>query len=206
MRVIARKERPHPGAQLRFTDVDGQRLTAFATNTTRGQLADLELRHRRRARCRGPHPRRERHRADATFRCTTSPRTRSGPPSSRSPRLTAWMQLLALTSHDARRWEPKQLRYRLFSIAARTPARTAHPPAPRHPFTRAWLVADGIHRLRPHRTRLSHSLIRIPNQHHPGQWNPAPSEATPAELSHPPSTIDPHTPATGRNQDQPTPP
>jgi hypothetical protein len=26
-------------------------VTAFATNTARGQLADLELRHRRRARC-----------------------------------------------------------------------------------------------------------------------------------------------------------
>ena len=33
MRVIARKERPHPGAQLRLTDVDGHRITAFATNT-----------------------------------------------------------------------------------------------------------------------------------------------------------------------------
>jgi Transposase DDE domain group 1 len=51
MRVIVRKERPHPGTQLRFTDRDGLGLTAFATNTTRGQLADLELRHRRRARC-----------------------------------------------------------------------------------------------------------------------------------------------------------
>jgi len=51
MRVIVRKERPHPGAQLRFGDVDGTRITAFATNTTRGQLPDLELRHRRRARC-----------------------------------------------------------------------------------------------------------------------------------------------------------
>ena len=50
MRVIARKERPHPGAQLRLTDIDGHRITAFATNTTRGQLPDLELRHRRRAR------------------------------------------------------------------------------------------------------------------------------------------------------------
>ena len=29
MRVIIRAERPHPGAQLRFTDVDGNRLTAF---------------------------------------------------------------------------------------------------------------------------------------------------------------------------------
>jgi hypothetical protein len=33
MRVIVRKERPHPGAQLRITDVDGHRITAFATNT-----------------------------------------------------------------------------------------------------------------------------------------------------------------------------
>jgi hypothetical protein len=32
-----------PGAQLRFTDLDGHRLTAFATDTKRGQLADLEL-------------------------------------------------------------------------------------------------------------------------------------------------------------------
>jgi len=51
MRVIVRAERPHPGAQLRFTDADGNRLTAFATNTRGGQLPDLELRHRRRARC-----------------------------------------------------------------------------------------------------------------------------------------------------------
>jgi hypothetical protein len=33
MRVIVRKERPHPGAQLRFTDIDGHRFTAFATDT-----------------------------------------------------------------------------------------------------------------------------------------------------------------------------
>lgn len=45
-----RKERPHPRAQWRFTDADGLRLTAFATNTPRGQMPDLELRHRRRAR------------------------------------------------------------------------------------------------------------------------------------------------------------
>jgi Transposase DDE domain group 1 len=51
MRVIVRRERPHPGAQLRFTDVDGHRFTAFATDAKKGQLADLELRHRRRARC-----------------------------------------------------------------------------------------------------------------------------------------------------------
>ena len=36
MRVIVRKERPHPGAQLRITDADGLRVTAFATNTAPG--------------------------------------------------------------------------------------------------------------------------------------------------------------------------
>jgi Transposase DDE domain group 1 len=33
--------------------------------------------------------------------------------------LTAWMQTLALHEHEARRWEPKRLRLRLFSIPAR---------------------------------------------------------------------------------------
>ena len=51
MRVIMRRERPHQGAQLRFEDVGGYRLTAFATSTRVGQLADLEVRHRLRARC-----------------------------------------------------------------------------------------------------------------------------------------------------------
>jgi hypothetical protein len=36
MRVIVRKERPHPGAQLRFTDLDGHRFTCFATRTKGG--------------------------------------------------------------------------------------------------------------------------------------------------------------------------
>jgi hypothetical protein len=53
-RLVLRKERPHPGAQLRFTDIDGNRITGFLTNTAPGgphrQLADLELRHRRHAR------------------------------------------------------------------------------------------------------------------------------------------------------------
>jgi DDE family transposase len=66
MRVIVRKERPHPGAQLRITDVDGHRITAFATNTLTGgpgtELPELELRHRRRARAPRPNPRRQRQR------------------------------------------------------------------------------------------------------------------------------------------------
>ena len=53
-RLILRKERPHPGAQLRFTDADGLRVTGFITDTgpgmVAGQLAGLELRHRQHAR------------------------------------------------------------------------------------------------------------------------------------------------------------
>ena len=53
-RLILRKERPHPGAQLRFTDADGMRVTAFITDTgagvVPGQVAGLELRHRQHAR------------------------------------------------------------------------------------------------------------------------------------------------------------
>jgi hypothetical protein len=52
--LILRKERPHPGAQLRFTDTDGHRVTEFLTDTpddvAPGQLAGLELRHRQHAR------------------------------------------------------------------------------------------------------------------------------------------------------------
>lgn len=50
MRVIVRRERPHPGAQLRFSDIHGYRFQTFATNTTVGQLAALEARHRAHAR------------------------------------------------------------------------------------------------------------------------------------------------------------
>jgi hypothetical protein len=49
-RVIVRKERPHPGAQLTFTDIDGHRFTAFLTDTQGGQLPDLEQQHRTHAR------------------------------------------------------------------------------------------------------------------------------------------------------------
>ena len=36
-------------SQLRSTDAEGHRFTAFLTDTTRGQLADLELRRRQHA-------------------------------------------------------------------------------------------------------------------------------------------------------------
>ncbi len=51
MRVIVRRERPHPGAQLSlFEEQDGWRYQAFVTNTATGQLAFLEARHRAHAR------------------------------------------------------------------------------------------------------------------------------------------------------------
>jgi hypothetical protein len=118
MRVIVRKERPHPGAQLRFTDIDGHRFTCFATNIRGGQLADLELRHRRRARC------------EDRIRCAKETGLRNLPLHGYAQNqiwcelvalaceLLAWTQMLALTGR-ARRWEPKRLRLRIFSAAGR---------------------------------------------------------------------------------------
>lgn len=51
MRIIVRRERPHPGAQLdAFEERDGWRYQTFATNTPTGQLQFLEVRHRAHAR------------------------------------------------------------------------------------------------------------------------------------------------------------
>ena len=119
MRLIVRKERPHPGAQLRFTDRNGLRLTAFVTNTAVGSLQTLELRHRRRARCE------DRIRTAKDTGLTNLPLHGFAQNQiwlaivALASELTAWMQMLALTSSDARRWEPKRLRLRLFSIAGR---------------------------------------------------------------------------------------
>jgi hypothetical protein len=121
MRVIARKERPHPGAQLRITDVDGHRVTAFATNTRAGgpgtQLPDLELRHRRRARCE------DRIRGAKDTGLSNLPLHDFAQNQTwcavvaLACEITAWMQMLALHGHPARRWEPKRLRLRLLSAA-----------------------------------------------------------------------------------------
>jgi hypothetical protein len=118
MRVIVRKERPHPGAQLRLTDIDGHRFTCFATSTRGGQLADLELRHRRRARC------------EDRIRCAKDTGLRNLPLHgfaqnqvwcelvAMACELLAWTAMLALDG-PARRWEPKRLRLRLLAVAGR---------------------------------------------------------------------------------------
>src|SRR5680860_1890425 len=48
-RAICRRERPHPGAQLSFTDSDGYRFQIFITNQKGGRIARLEQIHRSRA-------------------------------------------------------------------------------------------------------------------------------------------------------------
>jgi Transposase DDE domain group 1 len=124
MRVIVRKERPHPGAQLRFTDIDGHRFTAFATDARKGQLADLELGHRRRAKC------------EDRIRCAKDTGLRNLPLQgfdqnqlwcemvALACEFLAWAQMLTLTG-TARRWEPKRLRLRRLSVAGRL-ARSGH--------------------------------------------------------------------------------
>lgn len=119
MRVIVRREKPHPGAQLRITDRNGWRLTAFATNTARGQHADLELRHRRRARC------------EDRIRIAKNTGLENFPLHSFGQNqiwlalvelvtdLVAWTQMLALAGTSARTWEIKRLRLRLLATAAR---------------------------------------------------------------------------------------
>jgi hypothetical protein len=118
MRVIVRRERPHPGAQLTFTDIDGWRFQAFATDTETGQLAALEARHRAHAG------------VEDRIRC--GKHTGLGRFPSRLFAINAvWLEL-ALTAADLIAWtqttlldgdlakaEPKTLRYRLLHVAAR---------------------------------------------------------------------------------------
>lgn len=116
MRLIVRMERPHPGAQLRLTDADGMRLTCFATNTAGRPIAELELRHRLRAR------------AEDRIRNARATGLRNLPLHRTAQNriwleivqialdLLAWMPMLALTG-KARLWEPRRLRLRLFTAA-----------------------------------------------------------------------------------------
>ncbi len=48
-RLIVRRERPHPGAQLSFTDHDGYRFQAILTDQAGQNIAEIECRHRQHA-------------------------------------------------------------------------------------------------------------------------------------------------------------
>jgi hypothetical protein len=117
-RVIVRRERPHPGAQLRFTDVDGHRFTAFLTDTPGGQLADLEVRHRAHAR------------VEDRIRTAKATGLRNLPCRGFADN-RVWLEL-SLTAADLLTWaqalcfdgelarcEPATFRYRIAGIAAR---------------------------------------------------------------------------------------
>jgi hypothetical protein len=119
MRIIARRERPHPGAQLRITDDQGWRITVFATNTAGGRLADLEVRHRLRAR------------AEDRIRGLKDTGLANLPLQAfaknqiwlelvqLAAELLTWTQLLAWPDTPARTWEPKRLRLRLLAVAGK---------------------------------------------------------------------------------------
>ena len=119
MRVLVRRERPHPGAQISvFEAHDGWRYQCVATDTDRGQLSFLEARHRAHA-----------HVED---RVKAIKHTGMGRFPSREFAINqAWLQL-ALTAADLIAWtqtillhgalakvEIKQLRYQLLHTAAR---------------------------------------------------------------------------------------
>lgn len=153
MRVIARRERPHPGAQLRLTDHDGWRITCFATNT-RGPgwtLAALEVRHRQRAR------------AEDRIRCLKDTGMRNLPFHGFAQNqiwleivtlaadLLAWTQTLAWDEHaPVRKWEPKRLRLRILAVAGRI-IRTGRRRRLRLPRDWPWnhLIDTGWATLRP---------------------------------------------------------
>ena len=119
MRVILRRERPHPGAQLSLLEeADGFRYQAFATNTTSGQLAHLEARHRAHARVE------DRIKAAKDTGLARFP-SREYPINQAwlaivavAADLTAWLRLLALTG-DLAIVEPKLLRFRMLHVPAR---------------------------------------------------------------------------------------
>lgn len=97
---------------------DGHRFTAFATDTSKGQLADLELRHRQRARCED----RIRGAKDTGLRNLPLKRFAQNQVwreiVALACELLAWTQMLALTG-KARRWEPKRLRLRRFAVVGK---------------------------------------------------------------------------------------
>jgi hypothetical protein len=147
MRVFARRERPHPGAQLSlFEAPDGWRYTLWATNLPertrgwRGQLAYIDAAHRVHAR------------AEDAIR--TGKDTGIGRFPSHSfaintawlaaaliaATLLAWLPLIALDG-DLARAKPKTLRYRVLHASARL---TRGSRRPRLSISASWPRAQAI--------------------------------------------------------------
>ncbi len=117
-RAICRRERPHPGAQLSFTDDNGYRFQAFISNQPGSRIARLEQLHRHHAV------------VEDRIRCGKDTGLRNLPFRGFQPNaawlelslcaqdLLAWTQRLLLEGEFAR-CEPKRLRYRLLHVAGR---------------------------------------------------------------------------------------
>ena len=117
-RLICRRERPHPGAQLSFRDHDGHRFQCFITDQDGHDLARLEVRQRTHAV------------VEDRVRTLKSMGISNLPFAAFAPN-QAWLEA-ALVAHDVTVWtqlllldgehqacEPKRLRYRLLHVAAR---------------------------------------------------------------------------------------
>ena len=150
LRMIARREQPHPGAQLTFCDVDGHRYQVFVTDLADTDIAYLEALYRGRGRV-------ERQ------ICDTKATGLTNLPSHSFAINQAWLQLV-LCAHDLLAWtrrlaldgelataEPKRLRYCLFHTAARigrTSRRTTCRLATNWPWTPDLVTAfNRVHQL-----------------------------------------------------------
>ena len=122
MRVLIRREHPHPGAALSlFEHADGWRYQAVATNTPVAQgvqVAFLEARHRAHARVED----RIRHAKDTGLGRFPSREFAINQAwalaATIAADLTAWLRLLALPA-ALKACEPKALRYRFLHVPAR---------------------------------------------------------------------------------------
>jgi len=116
-RVLVRRERAHPGAQLTFTDHDGHRFQAILTDQT-GDIATIERDHRGRARVED-HIRNDKDTGLRNLPFRDFEHNRVWLEIVRVAHdLIAWTQRLLLTGELANA-DPKRLRYRLLHVAAR---------------------------------------------------------------------------------------
>ena len=117
-RVIVRRERPHPGAQLCFTDHDGYRFQAILTDQPDPDIAIIERRHRQRARVEDRiRDDKDTGLAKLPFKAFTLNEVWAEIVMLAHD-LIVWTQALLLDGELAKA-EPKRLRYRLFHVAAR---------------------------------------------------------------------------------------
>jgi hypothetical protein len=118
-RLIVRRERPHPGAQLSLFDtIEGFRHTAFITNQTSNDVAALELQQRQRARAENViRDTKACGLANLPFDCVVNNEVWMNLCFAAND-LLGWAQRIGCVG-QLRRATPKTIRHRLLHIAAR---------------------------------------------------------------------------------------